>query len=85
MSNNNYITIQLSFLSYILFVFTLFEAFVRNAVESRYERFASRSHLKRPRAFGNVVLFDIYDNQTAVFCDFYRLIKVADYTMKSRL
>lgn len=32
MSNNNYITIQLSFLSYILFVFTLFEAFVRNAI-----------------------------------------------------
>ncbi len=32
MSNNNYITIQLSFLSYILFVFTRFEAFVRNAI-----------------------------------------------------
>lgn len=32
MSNNNYITIQLSFLSYNLFVFTRFEAFSRNAV-----------------------------------------------------
>lgn len=32
MSNNNYITIQLSFLSYILFVFIRFEAFVRNAI-----------------------------------------------------
>ena len=79
MSNNNYIAIQLSFLLYILFVFTRFEAFVRNDVEFGYERLASRSCLKRPRSFGNIVLLDVYDNQTAVFCNFYRLINVADY------
>lgn len=79
MSNNNYIAIQLSFLLYILFVFTRFEAFVRNDVEFWHERFSSRSCLKRPRSFGNIVLLDVYDNQTAVFCNLYRLINVADY------
>lgn len=79
MSNNNYIAIQLPFLSYILFVFTRFEAFVRNDVEFGYERLASRSCLKCPRSFGNDVLFDIYDKQTAVFCNFYCPINVADY------
>ena len=59
--------------------FRFYENVVRNDVKFGYERLASRSCLKRPRSFGNAVLFDIYDKQTAVFCNFYRLINVADY------
>ena len=79
MSNNNYIAIQLSFLSYILFVFTRFEAFVRNDVEFGYERLASRSCLKRSRPFGYIVMFDVYDDKTVLSCVFNRLIDVANY------
>ena len=79
MSNNNYIAIQLSFFIVHFICFTRFEAFVRNDVEFGHERFSSRSCLKRPRSFGNIVLLDVYDNQTTVFCNFYRLINVADY------